>query len=222
MESSSDDMNLAKRSLGDKVSEIIKEKIFSMEFSRGERLIVESLADSLQVSVTPVRDALKKLVASGVVSYIGNTYSVFDPCEQDIQNILAIRKSLEMLSSFQAAQYMDNATLNLLFRSCEENFVIEEPEDLKFMKYDSFFHRTILEGTGNSRLANMLIPIEDQFWLLFLWGHENNFPKSMARKTIEEHYEIAKAIQSRNSKKSALVMGNHIVKGENRLRNVMY
>jgi DNA-binding GntR family transcriptional regulator len=215
-------MNLKKPSLGDKVSEIIKDKIFSLEFSRGERLVVDSLAERLQVSVTPVRDALKKLVASGVVSYTGNTYSVFDPCEQDIQNILAIRKSLEMLSSFQATQHMDNDKLNLLFKSCEENFVIEEPEDLKFMKYDSFFHRTILEGTGNSRLANMLIPIEDQFWLLFLWGHENNFPKSMARKTIEEHYEIAKAIQSRNSKKSALVMGNHIVKGENRLRNVMY
>jgi|MTBAKSStandDraft_1061840.scaffolds.fasta_scaffold02805_6 DNA-binding GntR family transcriptional regulator len=208
---------LLRQYLCDEVTRIIKLRIFNLEYPRGSRLLVESLAQDLNVSMTPVREGLKSLVAEGLIVYDGKSYSVFNPTEKEIADIFNIRRMLERLSASLAARHMEEADLTYLFgmyrRDDVHRYMGEQSE---LINVDKIFHSKILEGADNPRLANMLESVEEQCWLIRAWCYAQVFPKWYVERTIEEHLNILHAIKARDEQSAGAAMEQHIANGEER------
>lgn len=209
---------LRRRYLCDEVMNIIKERIFSLQYDRGNRLLVEALAQELEVSMTPVREGLKGLVAEGLVVYDGKSYSVFNPDEKEMTDIFRIRRSLERLSASLAAEHMKASEIEALYPLFTESSISRCIADYsELIRIDKLFHKKILEGANNKRLESMLETIEEQCWLIRAWGYSKSFPKWYIEKTAEEHLEVLDTIKNHEVDKAAMSMEKHIIYGEKRI-----
>lgn len=208
---------LSRQYLCDEVTRIIKLRIFNLEYPRGSRLLVENLANDLNVSMTPVREGLRSLVAEGLVLYDGKRYSVFNPTEKEINDIFNVRRMLERLAAMLAARHMreeDVTYLLELFNHDElPNYIENQAE---FIKVDKIFHAKILEGADNARLGQMLATVVEQCWLIRAWCYSHVFPAWYVEQTTEEHIRILKAIREQDVDTSGLAMEQHIAHGEKR------
>ena len=171
---------IIRQSLSEQAADAIKSRILSLDFPPGMRLVVDSLAEELGVSRTPVREGLKALVSQGIVTYNGNSYAVTAYSRQDVENLFAIRRALEALAAFQAAQRMPAKALDDLRSLCEEGKQHIDAEDTELLiTLDLRFHELIADGSGNERLVRLLDNLREQSWLIRRWGF---LPKLVAQK----------------------------------------
>ena len=206
-----------RRYLSEEAARLIKDRIIKLKYPPGSRLVVETLAQQIKVSMTPVREGLKELVAQGLIVYDGKSYSVFNPTEKDIVDLFIIRRYLEQLSAYESAQFMSDEALDVLIKYYEEYKQKNGFSDFSdLIKMDMKFHRDILAGTNNSRLQNMLESIHEQCWLIRAWGFANTYTKEYAEKTVQEHLDVLYSIKSRDAKVAEMAMRDHLISGEER------
>lgn len=145
-------------------TEALKASILSGDLKPGERLTEAALADQFAVSRGTVRTALHQLSRDRLVvltPYTGWAVATID--RQDLWEIFTLRSSLERLAARLAAeQISDKARIRLtevrdaFFAACERGDV-EEAVDLDFS-----LHRTIVELSGNQRLVDQYLMVEQQ------------------------------------------------------------
>ena len=204
--------SLSKRQyLSEKVATVIRDRIYSLEFKPGERLIVETLAQEMDVSMTPIREGLKELVAQGLVTYDGKSYSIMSPTKEEVINLHEIRNHLEQLSAYLAAEHMNSKTAKMLisqFKKFAESNSIND--GTKLIQMDQHFHRSITENSDNARLKSMLETVQDQCWLIRHWGFAEFYDRHTAKETIKEHIEILEAIIAKDPEKAEGLMREHM------------
>ncbi len=205
-----------RRYLSEEAAELIKERIFRRRYAPGSRLIVENLAQDIQVSMTPVREGLKELVSQGLVVYDGKSYSVFNPSEKDILDLFLIRRYLEQLCAHEAAQHMDKTVIDEMieyYRSFQGSSL---KDSLDLVRIDMEFHQKLLEGADNQRLMNMLQVVQEQCWLIRLWGFSNVYSEEFAMSTVKEHLEVLESLKAGDPDHAEKVMRDHVIHGEQR------
>jgi DNA-binding GntR family transcriptional regulator len=208
---------LSRQYLCDEVTKIIKHRIYNLEYPRGSRLLVESLATELNVSMTPVREGLRSLVAEGLVLYDGKRYSVFNPTEKEINDIFNVRRMLERLSASLAAQHMreeDRRYLLGLFNKDALSAYMKNQTE--FIRVDQIFHKKIMEGADNAKLSQMLSSVVEQCWLIRAWCYSHIFPDWYVERTTDEHIEILRVIGEGDELAAGQAMERHIMHGEER------
>lgn len=208
---------IVRQSLSEQAAEAIKSRILSLDLSPGTRLVVDTLADELGVSRTPVREGLKQLVSHGIVTYDGNTYAVTTYSRQDVEDIFTIRRALEALAASQAAQRMSTENLRGLRELCEEGRRRLAEEDTEFLiTVDVRFHEMIAAGSGNERLIRLLDELREQTWLIRRWGFLPKLVEYVESVTVEEHLAIVESLEAGDSEQSAKLMQEHLQRGEHR------
>lgn len=86
-------------SLTDEIADIIRDRILKGEYKIGEKIKENQIATELRVSRTPIREAFKQLENEGLIDYIPNRGCFAKGfTKQDIEDIYAVRKALEVLS----------------------------------------------------------------------------------------------------------------------------
>ena len=99
-------------SLGNKIFDILRDRILNEEYENGQKLNELSLANELKISRTPIREALKQLELEGLVESIPNKgvyVKGFSP--RDIDDMFEIRLALEGLAIQLAIDRMDEIHL---------------------------------------------------------------------------------------------------------------
>ena len=102
-------------SLGAKAFLILRDKILNEEYTKGQKLNEVTLAKALEISRTPIREALKQLELEGLVQSIPNkgVYVIgFSP--RDIDDMFEIRLALEGLAIQLAIERMDDEHLKVI------------------------------------------------------------------------------------------------------------
>ncbi len=113
-------MRHASGSLFHRVYDKIKQDIVLARLQPGEPLLEEDLAKRLQVSRTPIREALRKLNHDGMVRIVPNKGAfvrVLTP--RDIREIYEVREALESFAAAQAATSLSDEQLRSLSRLAE-------------------------------------------------------------------------------------------------------
>jgi DNA-binding GntR family transcriptional regulator len=100
--------------LAEQVYERLRHRLRTGAFAPGERLVDASLAQSLAVSRTPVREALNRLAADGLLETKGGGFQVTQPTLADMEEIFEIRQLIEPPAARQAAGRMNAASLAAL------------------------------------------------------------------------------------------------------------
>lgn len=180
----------------DKVYEYIKQAIIQSVYKSGDRIIERELAEQLNVSRTPIREALFRLESQGFVKTIprkGVVVSKLSP--EEVVEIFTILSSIESLAFKLAAQRADEEHKQALTRIIEE---IEEALAEPIFKEEHWkFHfkinDVICRAAQSPRLTTMLDSLSDYIRAFVQLGYE--FPGRM-RKALEEHRDLALAVRA--------------------------
>jgi DNA-binding GntR family transcriptional regulator len=190
--------------LPDRVCQALREAIFKGTFEPGERLKQEEIANVLGVSRMPVREALRKLEAEGLIQIEPNRSAVIKPLSsEDIEEIYILRAVLEKMAvedSIAKIQKQDIVELESLVTIMDK---ADEAEH--FIKTNIEFHQLLMKYCKKKRLISFI----ETLW--------NGFPQqtphlleNQMRKSNQEHHEILEAVKEKDVNKVAELISLHI------------
>lgn len=188
----------------------IRAQILSGERAGGEWLREEDLAAALGVSRTPVREALRRLAAEGLVRHERNRgVQVVEWRAEDLDELYGLRALLEPWGSALAAGRgtVDLEELDELAGRMDAAAARAVPDLELVTVLNNRFHRAILEGSGNSRLTALVatvveVPLVARTFTLYS-------PDAL-RRSLAHHHEIVDALRSRDPLWAESVMRSHV------------
>jgi DNA-binding GntR family transcriptional regulator len=212
-------------SLVDRLAATIQARVLSGEIVRGARLPQEALAAEFGVSRTPVREALRKLQAAGLVEVQPNRGAVVrGPSAREIRESYEVRTELEGLAAELATARIADADL-LRLREAEELFrmsvgqlvagVRRRGGDAPWDEHDAWvrandmFHQAILDAAGNRRLADVLADLRRSFPRELAWSALSANSRRLEDNVLQ-HGAILEAIERHDGAAARERMVAHI------------
>lgn len=181
----------------DKVYDYIKYAIVSGEYKSGERIIERELADKLNVSRTPIREALFRLESQGFVATLprkGVVVSRLSPKEIiEIFTILSALEGLAMKLAAQKANVQHREELNQICKEIDQSLM--NPDYKKKDNWSKFHFQisdVVCRAADSPRLKVMLDGLSDYILAFVHLGYE--LPGRML-KAMEEHRALASAVR---------------------------
>lgn len=206
------------------VYNILKEKLISSEFRPGSALMEQEMAEEMQVSRTPVRQALSRLERDGLVEIIPRKGAfVKSHSLKDIVEIFQIRKSLEAYAANLAAADIDLDELDEYKQFYLKASKMNDGEHLQeFYDKGIEFHKFIIRSAKNSRIEKILAELRVQFEIsriVFLNQNRNrnNIALERAYRMIENHLIIIEALRNKDGETAEKYMREHIIDAEKSL-----
>ena len=192
-----------------KVYKKIRKEILRGTYKPGQSLTELALTKSMEVSRTPVREALRQLEMEGLVELRPNRGAVVIGINgQDIEDIYEIRSMVEGRAAEMAALADNEVGVRQLSEIVDltEFYVIRKKFD-RLMELDDRFHRSIYEMTGSRMYQRILADLHAYA--------EHVRERSMkepgrAEKMVAEHRAILEAISSGDSHEARNLMVQHI------------
>lgn len=206
---------LHKRSLTDEVYDYLSDKIIAGNYSSGDWLRQEDISTQLGVSQTPVREALDRLVASGLaerVPYRGVRVPVLD--SKEIVDAFILRLILETTGARLAATIIQPHQIQNLSELVEKTVDLVTLEDLSTLRQvNKEFHANLVEAAGNPLLSKLYEITTNAFpdWMLYeyMFRHPELLQASL-RREFSEHQAIVEALATNDPEKSSCEVANHI------------
>lgn len=197
------------QSLADSAYAAIREAITNKTFPPGQRLTEAGLAKQLNMSKTPVREALLRLRQVGLVEPSGGRGGrVVSPSAKRLADAFEVRGAIEPLTARGAAQHASAGARRAIESAALASMDAAAAGDFElFRRHDGTFHRLIAGASGNRQLERML----DDTLVLISALVERDMPKLAT--TIDggrQHVAIAGAISERRDAEAASQMGAHI------------
>jgi DNA-binding GntR family transcriptional regulator len=189
------------RPLRELVYEELKHKILIGNVNPGTRLMEIELAESMGVSRTPIREAIRKLEKEGLVSIEPRRGAyVSDISIKDMVDILEVREDLEGLAASLAAKRINEDEANELKRITEKySEAIESGNTDDIVKYDELFHKLVVSCSGNRTLMQMVGSVQE-LALRFRYLYYDDY--SRYEDMPDEHIGIMEAIINGDEKKA--------------------
>lgn len=204
----------------DKAYHTVRERIVRGVYPASSRITEQEVAAAAGVSRTPVREALRKLHAEGLLEFIPHQGAIVTEwSSEDRDDVFELRAMLEAYGAARAARRMTAEGIAELRDLAEEQYrqtltkaegYLERIGDL-----NSQFHRRIHEFAGSSRLGGALASlIEAQLMMkTFATYQDEDLLRSSAH-----HLEIVRALEARDAEWSASLMRSHILGARGALR----
>jgi len=187
----------------------IKKEVLQNTFPPGTFLVERELCKALDVSRTPVREALQQLANEGLVEFIpGRGALVTNLTYEDIIETYDVREVLEGLAVRMFTLYSSQSEigkLDRIYKNIEEALKKANIEAL--VKHDVAFHRCIIEGCRNNRLKAMIKIINDHVERITNTIRKD---KIRAKTTVAHHKQILDAIKQKDAALAESKIREHI------------
>lgn len=204
--------------LSDDVYEQLKTLIMNGSIEPGARMNTLDLSRQLDVSPTPVREALARLESDGLVVKLPlKGYSTTDLLSGDqIRELYELRLLLEVPSARQAALHLTDAQAKML--EDEMAGVDEAPQDNRYETYQTLtahdvrLHRLILTIAGNEMVRQAFERTHCHLHV-FRLTYRGRFGED----TITEHTDVVNALLSRDGDAAEHAMRTHLIQSRDRV-----
>ncbi|MDI5891525.1 GntR family transcriptional regulator [Halomonas rhizosphaerae] len=197
------------------VHEAIKQRILDGNYRPHDYIREASVARELEVSRTPVREALRELVSEGWLEAIPHHGArVVAWTEKDAREVFELRLVLEPMAVRLASQRMDSARLGRLEALAERmEALVERVEtdpgvrnEIALLNHD--FHRELVLASDNQRLASVLESVVRTSVIRRNFG---NYDLTNLRRSMRHHREILEAIVAGSPEWAEHVMRAHLL-----------
>jgi DNA-binding GntR family transcriptional regulator len=193
----------------DAVQEALREAIFGGTLRAGEPLSVPELARQLNVSRSPVREAVLGLVAQGLAveqPRRGVVVATVEPT--DMLAIHEVREFLEAGAARLAAERIDGTGVQRLQSIlATQQQAVQGGDTAGYFRTNLELHREIALAAGNPRLTQILLNLENQMRIAL---HRIAGDPSHMRAGHAEHARIVAAIAARDPDAAERAMRQHI------------
>ncbi len=181
------------------------------EFGMRTRLVELHLAQRLGVSRTPVREALVRLVADGLVERVPDGFYTARLNLAELRDLYELRITVELRGISRALEsdgvVHDARLLEPLrdhWRSLRADM---PPPDPGFVLQDEEFHRTLLCSSGNPRLAETLQSVITRIRPARMYDY---LTEDRVERTIIEHLEIVEHVLARRLPEALTALRRHV------------
>lgn len=196
--------------LSEKVYKILMQSIVNGELLPGTKLQEKHVAEQMEVSATPVREAFKKLAGDGfieIVPYCGAVIKELD--EEEIKEAYHCREALEKLALEDAFDRFDDESLKSLSELIERGRDAEDIMEVSAINQN--FHDMIYLVANNTMLCRLL----DMLNSIIARDMKYSAGNEKRRKAIyQEHVAIVDAIRDHDLKRAQECMVLHIRNGQ--------
>jgi GntR family transcriptional regulator, rspAB operon transcriptional repressor len=203
---------LARSRASDSVFDILRENILGRGFRPGGRLDVRALADQLGVSATPVKDAITRLAAEGLVEIRPRSGTfVADLAPDAVAETFEIRRALECLA---AERVVSRLTPDLLASfeaiiDAMERPVSNERDRVEHERKNVELHTLLVEASNNRRLAELYRNLNAHLTIARI--HSRRRPdEERLEQERREHRAILEALAARDASALVNALDRHI------------
>ena len=184
----------------------MRARILTGRLAPGLAVNQEALAASMGVSITPLREALRRLEIEHLIRLVAHRTVVVTPLtRQELSELYVIRTNLDSLAAGLAAGVATESQLTSIRRLARQE---ASPDSVVQLERNRRFHRAIYSACGNESLIALL----DQ-----LWDRTDRYRLILVKEELAEgatsqqaHIEIANAIAARDVDRAAELMRAHI------------
>jgi DNA-binding GntR family transcriptional regulator len=189
------------RSLLDLVTSTLRELILDHTLKPNERLRQEDLAARLGVSRMPVRDALKRLEAEGLVQITARGAVVADMSPDLIWEDYVIRAALEGTATRLAVERIDDVTLTCLEEILEQLRRTEDHDEE--LKHADQFHETLYAQSGMPRLCAMIRTLRSS---CERYRRASLYVPGRSARAVERRSELLRTCRARDAAEAERIM----------------
>jgi DNA-binding GntR family transcriptional regulator len=193
------------QSLGERTYLIISDMILKGELAYGDPVQERRLAELINVSRTPVREAINRLEAEGFLERSGGRVVVREVRLKEFVEILHVRKLLECDAVREVAKNVDMKELQKIRRTIKKLMEKRSVTAIELREVDDKFHNFIAKSSNNA-LINELI--DDLRRRTAMFDHER-LP-NRKQPGSEEHLDIIDALEKGDGALASARMARHI------------
>ncbi|WP_394938557.1 GntR family transcriptional regulator [Psychromicrobium sp. YIM B11713] len=174
----------------------IRQRILSGDYTPGHRLVLSRLAEELDISVVPVREAIRRLEAEGLLTFehnVGATVAGIDRNEYlyTMQTLSIVESAATALAvpALGREELTEAHRLNAEMRKCLERF-----DPVRFTELNHGFHEVLYRNCPNPHLLDLV----HRGWnrLSALRSSTFNYIPGRAAQSVEEHQALLELIES--------------------------
>lgn len=189
------------------VREVLRRSILNGDLSGGARLVQAELAATLDVSTTPVREALRDLASEGLVRFDPHRGAVVTELDgEDLNDIYEIRRILEPEAMRQSVPHITDALLTQLRKLHQR--MIDDPHSASFVDLNRIFHLAIYEAGTSSRMLSIIRSLEDAA-VMYIGAALKNV-SGLRESAIHDHSAILDALETRDTEAAVAAITDHL------------
>lgn len=199
------------RSLSDIATDSIRNAIIRGDFKMGQPITEASLSTSLNISKTPVREALSKLESEGlVVSEKNKGYKVFSLSKDEYIELSELRFALESQAlryGFDREPLIMIENLEVVLKEMENYLTVVDRET--YQSLDNDFHHVFFKSCGNSAITS----VYDKHQSVIMATRLRNLKKENVSKhtSFEQHKLLKEILIAGNIDDAVKLLEKHIV-----------
>ncbi len=204
--------------LAEKVYQILKDAIVSGKFQVGLWLQEEALTQALDVSRTPVREALNRLKSDGLVVLSPRKGAhIIELTDSELSQLFEVREKVETTFFLRAARSFSTAAIDEFYKRLKEseqsmrrnvdNKNEWEKSRQEYLKNDRALHDTLIRAAENAYWEKIYFDIRDRIEII---GNQLSYDQEWFDLAIADHYRILEAIKEGDFRGGKTAMQRHI------------
>ena len=203
-----------KRGSIDTIYTQIKTMMYNQELAPGQKLIYQDLARRLEVSTTPILQALHRLENAKLVRYEPNKgFFVAEMTETEARELYQAREALEVYLIPSLIEKLDEKGIEKIRKAFRAEKERNNPDyRRKLMLTDADFHLTIAKASGNQVIVDLLETVLERIYLKYRTEY---LGEERIEKVLKDHREFLETLQAKNTKKAIKLIREHIQSGMN-------
>jgi DNA-binding GntR family transcriptional regulator len=195
--------------LSESVYRTLLDNILSGTLASGAEVSEIAVAQELQVSRTPVREALRRLAEDTLLEQRPNRkFHVARFSRDDLREIYELRRLLESEAAGRAAGRLASADLRRLQAAADalESAPRDESWSARAIDFDVLFHDTLAEASGNRRLRDQIARLR----ILVRAFCRITATRENLEAAFREHRTVLRALERRDGPAAARAMADHV------------
>lgn len=202
-------IELSRAGLHEQVAARLRRMLVEGDIAPGAKLNERALSEALHVSRTPLREAIKRLAAEGLVELLPNRGAVaLRLTETDVAHSFELMAALEGLSGELAAQRITEAQLNEIRALHFEMLACFTRRDLSnYYRLNAQIHRAINAAAGNPVLAQTYDQVNARLQAL---RFRSNQDEDKWKRAMREHERMVEALAERDAAGLRQVLVTHL------------
>jgi len=202
---------LPKETAHQSVYENLRGKILFGDLAPGQAVTIKGLSEEIQSGLTPVREAIRRLISDGALKMMGNRRVIVPVLTENcIEELDFMRKSLEPQLARRAAQHMtDGAFRTLLAHDHDLNTAISEGDIQGYLTQNYNFHATVYALAE----APIMSATVDRLWLRFGPSLRVVCGRYGTMNLPDKHADLLKAFKNGDASAAAHAMAEDVAQG---------
>jgi len=204
-----EDNEIVRLNLSDQIANRLRDMIVQNQLAPGDRIRERDVCKELQVSRTPLREALHKLASEGLIDLVPNRGAVItSPSGTEIADMLQVLGVLEAFAGERACEMISDEELGeIKALQYEMLAAFSRGDRLKYFKLNQRIHLSVVKAARSETLLSMHTRLNARLYRI---RYQSNLKNERWGSALEEHDDIMAALEQRDAEKLSTLLRQHL------------